>query len=50
MLTDVADPVVAVLGSRPRSAVPGYVDRFGEPVEAPVGPPGRLTPVRPGRR
>ncbi|MFQ1002674.1 circularly permuted type 2 ATP-grasp protein [Modestobacter sp. SSW1-42] len=42
--TDVADPVVAVLGDGPRSAVSWEIDRFGELVGAPVVLPAQLTP------
>jgi uncharacterized circularly permuted ATP-grasp superfamily protein len=41
--TDVPDPVVAVLGDGPRSAVSWEIDRFGEMVGAPVVLPGQLT-------
>jgi uncharacterized circularly permuted ATP-grasp superfamily protein len=41
--TDVPDPVVAVLGDGPRSAVSWEIDRFGELVDAPVVLPGQLT-------
>jgi uncharacterized circularly permuted ATP-grasp superfamily protein len=40
--TDVPDPVVAVLGDGPRSAVSWEIDRFGELVGAPVVLPGQL--------
>jgi uncharacterized circularly permuted ATP-grasp superfamily protein len=41
--TDVADPVVAVLGDGPRSSVAWEIDRFGEMVGAPVVLPSELT-------
>jgi carboxylate-amine ligase len=41
--TDVPDPVVAVLGDGPRSAVAWEIDRFGEMVGAPVVLPWELT-------
>ncbi len=41
--TDVPDPVVAVLGDGPRSAVAWEIDRFGEMVGAPVVLPSELT-------
>ncbi|WNV73569.1 circularly permuted type 2 ATP-grasp protein [Geodermatophilus sp. DSM 44513] len=40
--TDVPDPVVAVLGDGPRSAVAWEIDRFGEMVDAPVVLPAQL--------
>jgi carboxylate-amine ligase len=41
--TDVPDPVVAVLGDGPRSAVAWEIDRLGEMVDAPVVLPAQLT-------
>ncbi|MGY1695655.1 circularly permuted type 2 ATP-grasp protein [Geodermatophilus sp. SYSU D00814] len=41
--TDRPDPVVAVLGDGPRSAVAWEIDRLGEMVDAPVVLPGQLT-------
>ncbi|MGY1747547.1 circularly permuted type 2 ATP-grasp protein [Blastococcus sp. SYSU D00695] len=40
--TDVADPVVAVLGDGPRSSVAWEIDRFGEMTGAPVVLPQQL--------
>ncbi len=40
--TDLPDPVVAVLGDGPRSAVPWEIDRLGEMVDAPVVLPSQL--------